>query len=115
VVSLSITLVHPSLRSSSSPPRVYAPKFPKPQYESWWIVLGNPLNDELVALKRAVLRGKETRVKIEFLTPDREGNHKYILFLISDGYLGIDQQEEVTIVVAKSEDLESQKLIKPDL
>ncbi|KAK9480126.1 Sec63 Brl domain-containing protein [Lipomyces japonicus] len=32
--------------------RVYCPKFPKPQYEGWILLLVNPKNDEIFALKR---------------------------------------------------------------
>jgi len=53
-------------------------------------------------MRRTVLRGKEARVKIDFYTPEREGEYNYSVFVICDGYLGIDQQEEITVVVTKA-------------
>ncbi|KAI9492472.1 Sec63 Brl domain-containing protein [Zychaea mexicana] len=82
--------------------RVYAPKFPKPQYESWWLVMGDSETDELLALKRISMRNgpNETLTNratshISFDTPVRLGKHRYTLFLISDGYLGLDQQMDI--------------------
>ncbi|KAI9314045.1 Sec63 Brl domain-containing protein [Dichotomocladium elegans] len=79
--------------------RVYCPKFPKPQYESWWLMMGDAETDELLALKRVSMRNgpnetltdKSTSV-ISFDTPAHLGKHTYTLYLISDGYLGLDQQ-----------------------
>ncbi|KAG0171135.1 hypothetical protein DFQ28_003899 [Apophysomyces sp. BC1034] len=83
--------------------RIYAPKFPKPQYESWWLILGDPEADELLALKRISMRngpnetlGDRVTTNVSFETPARLGKHTYQLYLISDGYLGLDQQIEIT-------------------
>ncbi|KAI7898946.1 Sec63 Brl domain-containing protein, partial [Cokeromyces recurvatus] len=82
--------------------RVHAPFFPKPQYESWWIVLGDTANDELLALKRVSMRNgpnetlvNRTHTSVTFETPAHFGKHQYTLYLISDGYLGLDQQIEI--------------------
>ena len=81
--------------------RVYG-KFPKPQYESWWLVMGDADTDDLLALKRISMRNgpKETLTNkatthITFDTPVRLGKHRYTLYLISDGYLGLDQQIDI--------------------
>ncbi|CAG8568952.1 618_t:CDS:10 [Ambispora leptoticha] len=86
--------------------RIHSPRFPKPQYETWWIVLGDIATDELIALKRVSIRN-ETRTndrrkfddnvtaRIKFTAPHTED--KYRIFLISDGYLGIDQQYEIEL------------------
>lgn len=83
--------------------RIHSPRFPKPQYESWWLVLGNPDNNELLGLKRVSMRngpnetlGNRINTSISFDTPEHVGKHKYILYLVSDGYLGLDQQIEIS-------------------
>ncbi|KAF9143806.1 hypothetical protein BGX20_007085 [Mortierella sp. AD010] len=86
--------------------RVYCPKFPKPQWESWWVVLENPdveaEDEKLVALKRVNMRtgpqgGFLNRVtsRLEFVAPKRAGRHVWKIHLYSDGYLGMDQTVEI--------------------
>ncbi|KAG0229103.1 activating signal cointegrator 1 complex subunit [Actinomortierella wolfii] len=82
--------------------RVHCPKFPKPQWESWWMVLEDPENKELVALKRVNMRTgpqgsfvHRVTTKVDFAAPVREGRHVWKLHLYSDGYLGMDQTIDV--------------------
>ncbi|KAF8983689.1 hypothetical protein BGZ46_009737 [Entomortierella lignicola] len=86
--------------------RVYCPKFPKPQWESWWVVLENPdaeADDEkLVAMKRVNMRtgpqgGFINRVtsRLDFVAPKRVGRHVWKIHLYSDGYLGMDQTVDI--------------------
>jgi hypothetical protein len=82
--------------------KIHAPRFPKPQYESWWLILGDPANDELLALKRVSMRngpnetlGNRIQTSLSFDTPAHFGKHQYTLYLISDGYLGLDQQVDI--------------------
>ncbi|CAG8667907.1 5396_t:CDS:2, partial [Funneliformis caledonium] len=82
--------------------KVYAPRFPKPQYESWWLVFGDKSNDSIIEMKRINMRNgpfgefsNEHTSKLKLTAPEREGKYQYTIFLISDGYLGIDQQYDV--------------------
>ncbi|KAG2182998.1 hypothetical protein INT44_005979, partial [Umbelopsis vinacea] len=78
--------------------RIHSPFFPKPQYESWWLVLGDTQTDELLALKRISMRngpnetlGEKASTSLTIDAPARLGKHEYTLFVMSDGYLGLDQ------------------------
>ncbi|KAI8983869.1 Sec63 Brl domain-containing protein [Pilobolus umbonatus] len=100
--SISINLQRKKKSNQPHDGRIYSPLFPKPQYESWWVVLGDAANDELLALKRVSMRNgpNETlsnhiNTSITFDTPAHFGQHKYTLFVISDGYIGLDQQEDI--------------------
>ncbi|KAF9357866.1 hypothetical protein BGX34_009192 [Mortierella sp. NVP85] len=82
--------------------RVYCPKFPKPQWESWWVVLENPEEHELVVLKRVNMRtgpqgGFLNRVttRLDFVAPKRAGRHVWKIHLYCDGYLGMDQTVDI--------------------
>ncbi|KAJ2843293.1 activating signal cointegrator 1 complex subunit 3 [Coemansia erecta] len=107
------------------PGQAYAPRFGKTQYEGWWAVLAQ--DEELVAMKRVSMQGKpessgvwansgelavkgsserscgssnESRsVKLMFITPETVGAYKLKLYLVSDAYLGLDQEIDVDIVV----------------
>ncbi|KAH8550562.1 Sec63 Brl domain-containing protein [Umbelopsis sp. PMI_123] len=78
--------------------RIHSPFFPKPQYESWWLVLGDTQTDELLALKRISMRNGPNETLVEKVNtsltidaPPQLGKHEYTLFVMSDGYLGLDQ------------------------
>ena len=74
--------------------------FSKPKDEGWFFVLGeNDVND-LLALKRVTFaRREETTVSLSFYTPKDSGRKIYSLFLLSDSYLGLDQQYEINFEV----------------
>ncbi|KAF9101073.1 hypothetical protein BGX29_006008 [Mortierella sp. GBA35] len=88
--------------------RVYCPKFPKPQWESWWVVLEDPDAKELVALKRVNMRTgplggflNKVKSRLEFVAPKREGRHVWKMHLLCDGYLGLDQTVDIQFDVMK--------------
>lgn len=83
-------------------PHVYAPGFPKPKQEGWWLVLGrkDPSSDELVALKRVFVKGSNTH-DLAFDLPENPGEHSFVVYLISDSYIGLDQQYEFNITVVE--------------
>ncbi len=54
VTALSVTVTLDRLNPATTTPdyRIWAPKFPKPQSEGFFVLLGNPANDEVIALRR---------------------------------------------------------------
>lgn len=75
--------------------RVYAPRFPKAKDEGWWLVLGEVDSGELLALKRLGLVRGRTRTSLSFSSPEEACRQIYSIYLISDSYLGLDQQIEL--------------------
>lgn len=82
----------------SAAPRVYAPLFPKVKEEGWWLLVGHLPSLELLALKRVSFGGKVT-VKLNFpgFTSSGSEVHTATVFLVSDCYLGLDQQYDVVL------------------
>ena len=76
---------------------MYAPQFTKPKDEGWFIILGNSDNNDLVALKRIGFIRSKTVVTLSVTTPSLPGRHSYTLFIISDSYLGLDQQYDISV------------------
>jgi pre-mRNA-splicing helicase BRR2 len=68
---------------------VFAPLFPKQKEEGWWLVLGNE-GGEIEDLKRVTIWQQSERVSVR---PSAQGPHK--LFLMSDSFIGCDQEESV--------------------
>ncbi|KAH9270511.1 hypothetical protein BASA83_007323 [Batrachochytrium salamandrivorans] len=99
--------------------QIHSPRFPKAQTEGWWVILGDQRRDELWALKRISPSGNlhhpkhqsvnasskqrqdglYTTMSIE--TPDSLGEYDFDIFLISDGYRGLDKQHPLRLHVSK--------------
>merc|ERR550539_507179 len=84
--------------------RAFAPKFPKPKDEGWFLVLGSVEENELLALKRAGLPkggGGGAQHQVTFFTPETPGRVVYTLYIMSDAYLGLDQEYDLCLEVVE--------------
>ena len=69
--------------------------------EGWWVVIGDPKANGLISIKRLTLQQK-AKVKLDFVAPS-PGRHSYVLFFMSDSYMGCDQEYKFSIDVNKAE------------
>ncbi|KAG7149794.1 putative helicase mug81 like protein [Verticillium longisporum] len=86
--------------------RIYAPRFPKPQTEGWFVVVGDVAKDEVLAVKRvgwAPPRGKNARpgaagvemgsrptAKSIIKLPESVQGRKVDVLVVSDAYIGLE-------------------------
>jgi hypothetical protein len=80
----------------------YAPCFPKPQTEGWWLVCADLAADDVKAIRRVAL-GRHATVTLAWPAPMVAGTYTYALMLLSDVYLGLDQQYDVPVHVRPPE------------
>eukprot|EP01064_Diplonema_japonicum_P017634 TRINITY_DN2587_c0_g1_i4.p1 TRINITY_DN2587_c0_g1~~TRINITY_DN2587_c0_g1_i4.p1 ORF type:complete len:2057 (+),score=560.71 TRINITY_DN2587_c0_g1_i4:113-6283(+) len=95
------------IRASAMTRTTYSPRFPKPKDEQWWVILGDPLTGELLALKRiSRLRGfssttltfewdeewDESLKEVTNQEGDRVPGYSFCAYLICDSYVGLDLQ-----------------------
>lgn len=71
------------------------------------MVLGDIENRELMALKRVGFVQSRSTVQLSFYTPENPGRYIYNLYIMSDSYLGLDQQYSVCLNVIEA-DIEAQ-------
>ena len=83
---------------------IHAPFYPTKKAENWWLVVGDEQNKNLFAIKRVTI-GRELSVKLEYTVP-KEGDHNLKLFLMSDSYIGVDQEREFSVKVAEGMDVD---------
>lgn len=69
--------------------------------EGWWVVIGDPKSNSLLSIKRLTLQQK-ARIKLDFVAPS-PGHHNYMLYFMSDAYLGCDQEYKFSIDVGDFE------------
>ncbi|KAL2207196.1 Sec63-domain-containing protein [Sarocladium strictum] len=86
---------------------VHAPFYPSRKTENWWLVVGDEKNKNLLAIKRVTI-GHELSVKLEYTVP-KEGEHDLKLFLMSDSYIGVDQEREFSVKVAEGMDVDDEE------
>ncbi|KAJ4416368.1 Pre-mRNA-splicing helicase BRR2 [Gnomoniopsis sp. IMI 355080] len=79
---------------------VHAPFYPAKKMENWWLVVGDEGSKTLLAIKRVTI-GKQLKVKLEFTVPT-PGKHNLKLFLMSDSYVGVDQEPTFEVTVAEA-------------
>lgn len=93
--------------------KAYTPKYSKPKDENWIVILGEntsankDASSQLVGLKRVVSLKKHQTTNIVFKTPridENSGRSDYTLtvYLMSDVYLGLDQQFELRFKLASA-------------
>jgi pre-mRNA-splicing helicase BRR2 len=90
--------------ASGGAQQVVAPLFPKPKLESWWLIVGDPGQNSLLFIKRVNSVGRRTRTKLNFAAPAEAGDHDLKLYLISDSYMGCDQEYDLQLSVLPGED-----------
>lgn len=79
-------------------------RFPKPKDEGWFLTLGKQETGELLALKRVAYRSNRSSHPLIFTAPTVPGRVIYTIYLISDGYIGLDQQYNVQLEVIEARD-----------
>ncbi|XP_074602133.1 U5 small nuclear ribonucleoprotein l(3)72Ab [Brevipalpus obovatus] len=77
--------------------QIIAPFFPQKREEGWWIVVGDPKANSLISIKHLILDMKANPV-LKFIAPP-PGDHSYTLYLVSDCYMGCDQEYKFNIHV----------------
>lgn len=83
--------------------RVVSSRYSESKLEGWWLVIGDSNSNSLMAVKRLTLERK-AGVKLEFIAPDDPGDYMLRLYLLSDSYLGCDQEYEINVSVVSGDD-----------
>jgi len=82
---------------------VHAPFFPQEKFEEWWLVVGEQKSNTLVSIKRLALNKRTQNVQLDFVAPSQEGKHDFTIMLMSDSYIGCDQEYSFTLNVAPTQ------------
>jgi len=78
---------------------VIAPRFPGRKDEGWWLVVGQPASNALLAVKRVPGAARaRAQAKLQFTAP-APGGGPIVLFFMCDAYAGCDQEYELEVEV----------------
>ncbi|PKS06631.1 hypothetical protein jhhlp_007381 [Lomentospora prolificans] len=103
---LNITIQRNVDEDDEVDPTVHAPFYPAKKMENWWLVVGEESSKSLLAIKRVTILRK-LDVKLEFTVPTA-GKHDLKLYLMSDSYMGVDQEREFTVTAAEGMDVDDE-------
>ncbi|XP_016378084.1 activating signal cointegrator 1 complex subunit 3-like, partial [Sinocyclocheilus rhinocerous] len=95
VLQVSLRRLNAGQQRRKQDSKAQAPRFPKPKDEGWFLVLGEVEKKELLAIKRVGFIRNHSSVSVAFYTPEKTGKCIYTLYLMSDSYLGLDQQYDI--------------------
>jgi len=73
-------------------------KYPKLQYEGWWLVLGDSSTDELIAVKRIGSGQTKWDASLSFVG-EGDGRRTLTCWLMSDAYVGVDVVQKIELLV----------------
>uniref|UniRef100_A0A8B9HG16 Activating signal cointegrator 1 complex subunit 3 n=1 Tax=Astyanax mexicanus TaxID=7994 RepID=A0A8B9HG16_ASTMX len=99
VLQVSLQRINMGRQRRKQDSKAQAPRFPKPKDEGWFLVLGEVEKKELLAIKRVGYVRNRSVVSLAFYTPEQTGKCIYTLYLMSDSYLGLDQQYDIHLNV----------------
>ncbi|KAK0079487.1 hypothetical protein PV325_001204 [Microctonus aethiopoides] len=92
------TLLIEMRRKNNPASKVHNPKFHKGKDEGWFVILGDVRNNEVWALKRiSSIKTQARTYQLQFTAPQQPstGPVRLIFYLMSDCYLGFDQQYDI--------------------
>ncbi|XP_039972901.1 activating signal cointegrator 1 complex subunit 3 [Xiphias gladius] len=99
VLQVSLRRINLGQQRRKQDSKAQAPRFPKVKDEGWFLVMGEVDRRELLAVKRVGYVRNHTAVSVAFYTPEKTGKCIYTLYLMSDSYLGLDQQYDIHLNV----------------
>uniref|UniRef100_A0A672FSE4 Activating signal cointegrator 1 complex subunit 3 n=1 Tax=Salarias fasciatus TaxID=181472 RepID=A0A672FSE4_SALFA len=99
VLQVALRRVNQGQQRRKQDSKAQAPRFPKVKDEGWFVILGEVERRELLAVKRVGFVRNQSAVSVAFYTPERTGKCIYTVYLMSDSYLGLDQQYDVRLNV----------------
>ncbi|KAK3097620.1 hypothetical protein FSP39_011463 [Pinctada imbricata] len=92
VVEVNLQRINKSRKSDS---KAFTPRFPKPKDEGWFLIIGDIESREVIALKRVSYVRHTSKQQLAIYTPENTGRVIYTIYLMSDSYIGLDQQYDI--------------------
>ncbi|KAK5984229.1 SEC63 domain-containing protein [Trichostrongylus colubriformis] len=73
----------------------YLTQWSKEKTAGWIVILGEKDNDRMISLSHVSTVQNDRTVRMDFITPDKRGRCYLSVFIMSDCYLGIDQELQI--------------------
>jgi len=87
-VKMNIEMLGPNRKNTQA----YSPRFHKEKTSSWVVLVGNKKDNSILGFSKISPIVESRDVRVNFITPSMPGNYTLSVFILSDSYLGIDQE-----------------------
>ena len=91
-VHVTVTLQHAGGPRPTTTLLAYTPHFHKSKQASWFVALGRPATQTLLALRRVTMASPTARTRLVFPAEVVQPGEKLALYVLSDSYVGIDHE-----------------------
>ena len=121
LVTLRLTMTRENVtelttKKKAFAPPVHAPLFPKTIRESWWLILTDKVDKELVrkgasgevtihAIEKLSDQSRVVNHELRFMAPQRAGDYEMELHVYSDCYMGLDETIPINFTVSPAAEL----------
>ncbi|CAP24998.1 Protein CBG04254 [Caenorhabditis briggsae] len=80
---------------------MHLPQWPKPKQAGWIIIVGREFNDQILNTTTVVgSHSTRSTAKLDIRIPAAKGKHSLSVYILSDCYLGIDQEYTLRLDVS---------------
>lgn len=74
--------------------RVTSSVYPQELNATWWLILGDPEDNTIYSISEVDLQRTNKKV-LTFTAPTTPGHYKWMLYFMTDAYIGCDQEQEI--------------------
>ncbi|CAK7562243.1 MAG: Pre-mRNA-splicing helicase BRR2 [Sporothrix epigloea] len=88
---------------------VHCPFFPGERTSGWWLIVGEESTKTVIGIRYVTVGRKPLELRLKARLPDEPGKHTFKLYLLSDSYVGVDQDPSFTVNVTEGMDEDSEE------
>ncbi|KDO30917.1 hypothetical protein SPRG_04820 [Saprolegnia parasitica CBS 223.65] len=105
IMTVTVKLTRKNVEEGETCDLVYAPEFPVPKAERWFILVGDSRSNHLHAFSKITSQEQVVEEKLRLQAPPKEGQYQLDIWLKSDSYLGLDQRKAIRFQVVSADSL----------
>lgn len=73
---------------------VISRQYPQKLHQTWWLILGDPKENTIQSIVEVDLDRVNSK-DLTFTVPSESGHYKWMLYFMTDSYVGCDQEQEI--------------------
>lgn len=117
IITIRVTITRENVPEGETAPPVFAPRFPRVLREKWWVILSDrprpdprrpnmePPQASIFAMEKLMGQGRVVTHDLRLEAPPQAGSYSMDLHLVSDCYMGYDEEIEVKFDVRPAAEL----------
>lgn len=114
IMTISITLTRKNLKEGEAAGPIYAPYFPEPVYEEWWVYIMMNGGNKLCSMEKLRSTDRVQTVDVQMQVSMDPGKNTLLVYAMCDSYFGVDRVQNFEFNVVSDEDVKREIFIHPD-